>query len=356
MTESTKKFLGKSKVSSVDVAQAAGVSQSTVSRVLSGRQINLIGAATREKVLKVALELGYQPNPIAQALRGSRSNLLGVIVREISDPFFSKLISQLSVRARLCGYHIVLGHAGSDPVEAFELKSYLDMSHTDGVILVGDLKDDEILLNRLIEQGRPVLALCRGPSPALLHTINTDNRLGVSMLMDHLIQLGHRRIGFINGGWLGDIRERLDAYRELITLKHLEFNPQWVQTDINTAQGGYQATSRLLKLTDRPTAIIASDDVMAAGVIRCLVESGIEVPEQMSVTGFDDIDISQFITPTLTTIKQPIEVLNQQAMELMIEMINEPDRYEDQFVRRFTPELIVRGSTGKVPQQKVGIN
>ena len=113
---------------------------------------------------------------------------------------------------------------------------------------------------------------------------------------------------------------------------------------------------RLLQLVDRPTAIIASDDEMAAGVMKCLADSGIRVPEQMSVTGFDNIDISQYITPTLTTIKQPIEVLSQHAMELMIEMINEPDRNEGQFVRRFTPELIIRGSTGKVPLQKAGIN
>lgn len=346
----TKKDNKKTNVSAKDVARAAGVSQSTVSRVLSGRQTNMISEATCNKVLQIAKEIGYSPNPFAQALRGNRSNLLGLIVREIADPFFSKLISELSIQARSQGCHIVLGNAGSDPIQAFEINNYLDMRHTDGVFLIGDLHDDEGFLNELLGEKQAVVALCRGRSPASLHTVNTDNREGIFLLMDHLRGLGHTKFGFLNGGWLGDIRERLDAYREYMSIHNLINYPDWIQTDVNTAEGGYLATTRLLKLTERPTALLTSDDEMATGAIRCLINAGMHLPADMSVTGFDNIDLGGYLSPALTTIEQSVKVMCSEALTIMTRLIDNPDSITDPMVIRIKPELILRESTGPVSE------
>jgi DNA-binding LacI/PurR family transcriptional regulator len=346
----TKKPRPSGKVSAQEVAQAAGVSQSTVSRVLSGKQSHLIGEATRKKVLQIAHELGYTPNPIAQALRGSKSNLLGLIVREIADPFFSKLIAQLSIQARSRGYHIVLGHAGSDPLQAIELNSYLDMRHSDGIFLMGDLRGDESLLFDLLRQNRAVVALCRGASPASLHTINTDNRLGIIMLMDHLSSRGHTKYGFVNGGWLGDIRERVNAYIEYLQVHNLPDNPEWIQTDVNTSEGGYRAADKLLRLENIPTAVLASDDEMAIGVIRRFEEAGLRIPADISVTGFDNIDFGRFLSPSLTTIEQPVNTMCSEALTMMVRIIDESELINGPLLVRVMPELVIRESAGPVPK------
>jgi DNA-binding LacI/PurR family transcriptional regulator len=344
-----KKTRTSGKVSAQQVAQAVGVSQSTVSRVLSGKQGALISEATRERVLQVARELGYIPNPFAQALRGSKSNLLGLIVREISDPFFSKLIAELSIQARSRGYHIVLGHAGSDPMQAIELNSYLNMRHSDGIFLVGDLRDDESELFDLIGKNRAVVALCRGASPASLHTINVDNHLGIGMLMDHLKSLGHMKFGFINGGWLGDIRERMEAYIQYLEVHHLPNNPDWIQTDVNTSEGGYQAAGKLLRLGDIPTAVLASDDEMAIGAIRRFEEEGLRIPKDISLTGFDNIAVGSYLSPSLTTIEQPVDTMCSEALMMMIRIIDDSELINGPHLVRVNPKLVVRESVGPVP-------
>ena len=342
------------KVSAKDVAVKAGVSQSTVSRVLGKKGDNLIGESTREKVLKIANEMGYVPNPIAQALRGGKSYLLGLIVREIADPFFSKFIAQLCIHARENGYHIVLGHAGSDPLEAIEINNYLDMRHTDGVFLLGDLHGDEEILFDMLEQKNAVVALCRGASPKKIHTLNVDNKLGVRMIMDYLSGMGHTKFGFINGGWLGDIKERLDEYKRYVVDKKFLFNEDWVKTVNNTAEGGYKAAKEFVERGEIPTAVLASDDEVAIGAIRGFLEAGLNIPGDVSVTGFDNIGAGSYLTPSLTTIGQPVEEMCKEALSIMMNLVDEEDFAMDSLVIHSQPELIIRESTGPVPATKEG--
>ena len=153
----------KSGVTARDVAELVGVSPSTISRVLNNNASTLISETTRQRVLAAAEQLGYTPDPIARALRGKKSNLLGLIVREIADPFFARFISELSVQARARSYHLVLGHAQSDPEEALTMTDVLDTRHTDGVIVLGDLKNDEATLQEMLVGKHAVVAVCRGP-------------------------------------------------------------------------------------------------------------------------------------------------------------------------------------------------
>lgn len=334
------------RITARDVAEQAGVSASTVSRVLSGVPTDMISEATRQRVIEAAAQLGYSPDPIARALRGKKSYLLGLIVREIDDPFFARFTAELSRQARALGYHIVLGYAQSDPQEALQMSNVLDTRHTDGVFILGDLKNDEVALAQMVHGAHPVVALCRGPSPASLFTFNTDNEAGARMLLDHLVGLGHRRIAFIDGGWLGDIRERREAYDAYMQEKGFERAPEWIQADTNSPAGGYRAMTRLLALNRPPTAVFAADDLMAFGALKAVVDAGLRVPDDLSVVGFDDIELSEYFCPSLTTVRQPIEAMSQQALRLMLDLINEADTRSTEAVVRIQPELVIRQSTG----------
>ena len=336
-------------VTAKDVAKLVGVSTSTVSRVISGSPHEFISEKTRKRVLEAAEKLGYTPDPIARALRGKESYLLGLIVREIADPFFAELISEISTQAREKGYNIVLGHVRSDPLLALEINDMLDIRHTDGVLFLGDLKDDDTALESILQGKHEVIALCRTPSAVPLHIVNVDNVAGVRALLDHLNDLGHRRIGFMGGGWPGDIQERQKAFLDYIHELGSPFSTKWLRNESNTYQGGYHAMKQLVGLEERPTAVIAADDVMAIGALKAASDIGIRVPDDISVAGFDDIEIAQYLSPSLTTVRQPIKQLSQKAIELMLDLISGSYVGDPESIIRIPPKFIARESTGPIP-------
>ncbi len=331
-----------------DVALAAGVSNSTVSRVLNRSKMDLISVKTREKILKVADELGYSFNPMARALKGKQTYLLGLIVREISDPFFTSFISSLSKQAESLGYQIVLAHAHSDTQEAIQISTVLSTRHLDGIFVLGDLHDDETALRRIVQGNRVVVAMCHGPTPEWIPKVNIDNRAGVKLLLDHLYALGHRRLAFLDGGWLGDMRERLEAFTEYVKSHHIEQFAQIIKAPNNDIAGGRAAFLEVLRLEPRPTAVLAADDVIALGAIKAATDSGVKVPQHISVAGFDDIEYSQYTSPSLTTIRQPIEEMSQRSLSIIISLIEKQNISPEMVSNRVTPELIIRESTGPV--------
>lgn len=333
-------------VTAADVAAAAGVSQSTVSRVINDVHTPFISEKTNLLVRKVARELGYSPNPIARALRNQRTNLIGLIVREIADPFFAEFVAALTTQARSRGYQVILAHARSDPKEGLAMTGVLDIRHCAGVLLLGDLRDDQHALQQMLQDNPAVVALCRGKSPSQAVTINADNRAGMRQLLDHLYDLGHRRFAFIDGGWLGDIRERREAFVEYTNERNLPVPRKWIRKEANDAHGGYRAMQKLLTFNPRPTAVIAADDVMAIGAIRAATDAGLSVPGEISVVGFDDVPVGCFISPSLTTVRQPIEAMSFHALSLLSELIDGEFNIEERRLIQLMPELIVRESSG----------
>lgn len=333
-----------------DVATLAGVSQSTVSRVLNpGSSPNYISKETAERVRAAARQLNYSPNPIARALRGEHTHLLGLIVREISDPFFAEFTSILSAEVRAHQYNVVLGHVHSDPTEALSITKSFDERQLDGVILLGDLRDDLPFLTAMLNSQRPIVALCRGRIKAPIPTVNCDNNAGVVMLLDHLHELGHRRFCFLDGGWLGDIRSRREAFMNYFAERNLKYGLTILQAEANSYQGGYDNMMSILGLSPRPTAVVASDDQMAIGALRAALHSGLRVPEDISITGFDGIDISYFTAPSITTVRQPMEAMGYRAVNLILDQINGQETSEQDVYIEVTPELVVGESTGPAP-------
>jgi DNA-binding LacI/PurR family transcriptional regulator len=332
-----------------DIATAVGVSTSTVSRVLNSTKMDLISEKTRERVLTVAADLGYTSNPLARALKGKQTYLLGLIVREIADPFFTSFISHLSTQAESLGYHIVLAHAHSDTQEAIQMSAALDTRHLDGIFVLGDLHDDETALRRILQRNRVVVAMCHGPNPEWIPKVNIDNRLGVTIMLDYLYSLGHRNLAFIDGGWLGDIRERLEVFKEYVKSHSIDQSAHIITAPNNDAAGGYQALKEILGLTPRPTAVFAADDVMAFGALKAAADSGIRVPKDLSIVGFDDVEFTRFTSPSLTTIRQPIEEMSRHALILITELLEKKNISSELTSTLISPELIIRQSSGPVP-------
>lgn len=333
-----------------DIARAAGVSQSTVSRVLNDTPTSVpIAAETRERVQEVAKRLGYRPNPLARGLRGARTMLLGVIVREITDPFFSMAIEALSTEALARGYNVVLGSAHSKADEAIALRAVLETRHCDAILLLGDMRDEPKFLEDLRASQTPVIALWHGTALEGVPTVNIDNRAGMVAALDHLIDMGHSRIAFIGGRPLGDIRERRTAYYEHLEERGIPVPEEYVQNVINEPAGGDAALRTLMGLESPPTAVVCSTDHLATGVLHAAADLGVDVPGDLSVVGFDDIPMASFTVPPLTTIHMPVNEMTAVAARLAMD---EPAEDEVGAVQNFvvTPSLVVRRSTGEAPR------
>ena len=331
------------------ISQITGVSQSTVSRILSGADFRVpIAANTRERVLKVVAELGYTPNPLARALRGARSALLGLIVRDVSDPFFALVIEAVTNEARRHGYGVVLGHARSRASEAVALQETLATWHCDALILLGDLRDQPVLMNQLLDSQLPVVGLCQGSRAPRMHVVNVDNAAGTHMALELLHNLGHRRIAFVRGGWIfGDARERQEAFRAFMRERNLPLPRRYVQASENDLAGGFNAALALLSLPQPPTAIYAASDKLALGVLKAASVRGMRVPEQLSVVGFDDIPMAAYAVPSLTTVRQPSEQLARLAVDDVLELLGKPTTNSTK--RIVQPELIQRDSCARPP-------
>ncbi len=305
-------------VTMMDIASATGVSRSTVSRILNNATLTVpIAPETRERVTAVARDLGYRPNPLARALHGAPTMLMGAIVRDITDPFFAGAIEAVSIAARAIGYNIVLGHAHAEAREALALAAVLEARQCDAILLLGDMGDQPRLLADLRDAHEPVVALWQGSDLDLIPGVQVDNRGGIQAAMQHLIALGHRRIAFIGGRLLGDIRERQTAYSDAMAALG-DVPADYIQHVANNPAGGEAAFSALMRLTPRPTAIVASTDVLAIGVLRKALVTGIRVPQQLSVVGFDDIPMARFTVPALTTVRMPMAAMATAAVALAV--------------------------------------
>jgi DNA-binding LacI/PurR family transcriptional regulator len=335
-----------------DVAAAAGVAQSTVSRVLNDTPGRIaVSAKTSERVRAIASELGYTPHPLARALRGAPTMLLGAVVRDITDPFFAYAIEALTTECHERGYSVMLGHARAKADEALALTAVLETRQCDAIVLVGDFLGEQRLVEDLRVAQLPVVALWHGserqgrPFP----TVAVDAAAGIGAALDHLTALGHRRIAYVGDASRYVIRDRELAYLEYLASAGLLQPEGYVCHVMNTIGSGERALSMLLRLAQQPTAIVAATDTLAFGLIHAAYAHGIGVPKDLSIVGFDDIPLAAGTVPALTTLRMPITEMVAAGVELAVGDAGwlpgdpqPPPRVV------FQPKLIVRGSTARV--------
>jgi DNA-binding LacI/PurR family transcriptional regulator len=336
------------------IGEYVGVSQSTVSRVLSGAPTNVpVAAETRNRILKIVADLGYTPNPVARALRSARTGLLGLIVRDINDPFFGVAVAAMTAEAHRHGYSVVLGHVDSRADEALALSETLAMGHCEGAILMGDLRDQTTFWLEAAGRGMPFVGIWQGGRAPQIPVVNVDNYAGMRLAVEHVVGLGHRRIAFLQGGRTGDGLERRDACIAALSEHDIELPERYVHAVTNEFGAAADAVEALLRRRPRPTAILASTDVAAVGALKAAARRGLRVPHDVSIVGFDDIPLSQVTVPSLTTVHQPLQELSRLALARLLELLALPEAALPD-TAKIAPTLVVRDSTGPPQPSRIG--
>ncbi len=326
-----------------DIARLAGVNQSTVSRVLDSSGAATISTPVRQRVLSIARNLRYHRNPSAVALRTGSTSAVLVVITDITDSYFSSIISGIEAVLVREGFSMILHslvHAGTRP----RLEGLFHSYRLDGALLLGalpGLPDEEILA--LSHRGIPLVMIGRTIAAGGFSSVTADNRLGGCLSASHLCDLGHRRIAFMRGprGW-PDFPQRLEGFRREISRRAFG-GPQiaYYPCRSRRAEAGYEATAELLRERE-PTALVCLNDATALGSIRAIVDQGLRVPRDISVIGFDDDELAAYHDPPLTTIRQPRLEMGTRGVEELLAAIRGKAPVTTTVL---DVSLVVRGST-----------
>jgi LacI family transcriptional regulator len=325
-------------VSITDVAKAAGFSIATVSRVLNGIDYPL-AEETRLKVLEVAKQLGYRPNLIARSLRMEQTHTVGIIVENILSPFIPSIIRGIHDRLKEYDYLSITLNSDFDQAVEADAIERLGMRQIDGIIFVESHIRSSVEVSALIN--KPHLFVHRLFNSLGVNSIVPDDHYGARLAVKHLVELGHRRIAFINGPEAWDATtNRFAGYRDELLASGIEFDPALVYQGDWQVQSGYGVAQQLLALSQRPTAVFAANDLMALGVIYAAQDVGLSVPSDLALVGYDDRDFTGFVRPALTTIQMPCEKMGQVAADSLLRLIKgeievvEPTQVQGQLVVR----------------------
>jgi len=325
-----------------DVADAAGVSVATVSRVYNG--IDAVAEPTRARVVAATAALDYVPHSGARSLSTRRTDTIGVILPDLHGEFFSELIRGIDLATRARGLHLLLSHSHGDPVEAMTVLRAM-RTRVDAIVVMSPYADEGVLA--ALGGRTPLVLLGSGGDAGGHPRFAIDNHAGAFAMTGHLLGAGYRRIAFVSGPADNiEAAQRLAGYRDALAA-HGGVPEQVAQGDFSE-QSGARAAGLLLE-GPRPDAIFAGNDMMAVGCLQALREAGLRVPDDIALAGFDDIPISRFLDPPLTTVGVPIAELGRQAVESCAEILSTGAPGAS---RTFTPQLVIRASSGATPSDQ----
>jgi DNA-binding LacI/PurR family transcriptional regulator len=335
-----------------DVAKLAEVAPSTVSRVIANS--NRISQRTKNKVYEAMEELGYHPNYNARSLAVKTTKCIGIIMPRSTDqaflnPFFPEVIRGISVRANEKGYALFLSTGSNEEEQMQAVVNMVQGRRVDGVISLYSRIDDP-LLDYLQKQNFPFVMVGKPfKEENNVSYVDNDNILAAKEVTEHLLELGHKRIGFV-GGELDFVvtRDRLHGYCEALQEAHIPFDESLSIQQPFLQEGGYRAMNKLLQLPNAPTALVVVDDIMALGVISALNEMGISVPDLVSVASINDVPIAKLSSPPLTSVNIGIYQLGYQATDKLLQWIQTDEA--DLVPTIVKHELVLRNSTA--PLQK----
>jgi len=322
-----------------DVAKAAGVSVSTVSRVLNDK--GDVAEATYEKVQRTIDELRYTSNLAAKSLRSRRTNTIGVIALDLNDPFVVQVLLGINKAIQELGYDLILyasGERGESTRAAWEQRhvSQINGSVADGVVIVTPAA---VTFSTTF----PLVAIDPHSADTDYPAVIATNLAGALEVMEYLIGLGHRRIGFIAGReHLKSAQQRLRGYKESLQKANISLDSELIQQGDYRRKTGYCCAKELLNLPNPPTAIFAANDESAIGTIEAAREAGLQIPDDLSVVGFDNMPGTTDITPALTTVEQPMTEMGYTATEILIDLMQ--GKSLNNRVHEMPTKLIIRGS------------
>lgn len=327
-----------------EVAHRAAVSTATVSRTLNGS--NLVKSRTAEKVWCVIRELGYYPSSQARALVSGRSHLLGLIISDIVNPFFPELVKSFEFAAIHHGYDVIVANTDYSPDRMGICVRRMIERQVDGVAIITS-EIEPHLLDELARRKLPIVFLDVGKVKPLMSNIRVDYAKGIREAVQHIISLGHRRIGFISGPHtLKSARVRRSAFLKCISECGFKDHQRIVVEGNHKVEGGDTAMTQLLSLSDSPTAVLASNDLTAIGAMRAIHRAGLRVPDDISLVGFDDIELTQCTQPPLTTIRLSRSELGQKAFDALHLNLEGHARNGEEI--KVNTSLVLRRSTATV--------
>lgn len=324
------------KLTLLDIAKKAGVSRSLASLALRGEPG--VEQEKRARILKIAAELNYTPDPAARSLASNAARTIGVVVSDILNPFSASLAKSIDAAARAKGFEVLLSIEGGTDAEAQKAITGLLAHRVAGLILIGTPESMD-LIERMGHR-IPVVYVGRHLSNERIDSVSNDDHLGASMMVRHLIEQGHREIVHIDGGPSAGSQRRRDAYQAAMLSHGLK---PCVIEGRHTLDGGANAAEAALALQPRPTAIFASNDLAAVGVLNHVLKSGLSVPGDVAVTGYDDMPFAGSETLSLTTMRQPIDKMASQSVDVLMARMEHPQ--DPAMHVLIAPSLVVRRSS-----------
>ncbi|MCL6585482.1 MAG: LacI family transcriptional regulator [Anoxybacillus sp.] len=332
------------KVTIYDVAKEAGVSISTVSRVINNT--GRISDKTRKKVLKVMEALHYQPSMVASALTGKRTRTIGLIIPDVANPFFAEIARKVEDRGRELGFNLLMCNTDNNAETEEMYLSLLKQKSVDGII-IGTTTKNYTVLNELLQAQFPIAFIAQDIPELAINVVKVDDFLGGYQAVSHLVSLGHKKIAIM----LGNLnrtsdKDRLHAYQQVLKESDLEYDENLIVYTDYSMEDGKRAARELLTSSQRPTAIFACFDSLAVGIYQAAKELGVSIPEDLSVVGFDNTILSTIVDPPLTTVAQPIDEMGRQVVDLIIKEIDGEKHIKQRIV--LPPELVIRQSTKRL--------
>lgn len=328
-------------ISITDVAKAAGVSTATVSRVLHNS--DAVKPATRDQVLAVIDQMNYKPNALARQMRTQKTKTVIVIVPDLGNTFFSEILYGIEKCATKHGYQILIANMHNQPsIEKYYFKAVQEHS-VDGVISLS-----ASVAKRLMEQvakEHPIVVACQYLESDNIPNITIDNISAAESITNHLIQLGHKQIAHIAGPpTIPLYKDRLNGYISALTKNNIPIDLEMVSFGESSIQHGYDGMKNLLESGKSFSAVFTAGDIMAVGAIKAIKDAGLRVPQDCAVVGFDDIEISAFCDPPLTTVRQPRYQIGETAFKMLLKLMNKSQLNDPQVVLDY--DIVIRESCG----------
>ena len=330
------------------IAALAGVSPSTVSRVLNRDPNVRISEPSRSRILSIASETGYRPNRLARSLKYQRTHVIGMLIPDITNPLFSALFKSVDDVASTAGYHVILCNTGDSASRFQDHLEALGDGHVDGVLIATAHRND-VAIEKLHSRRLPYVLLNRRRDTDEDASVVPDDRSGAQLAVEHLAQLGHRKIAHIAGSQdVSRTANRLDGYRQSMKSLALPEIVHQISAGGMDERAGEHGLVQLMEASQEggPTAIFTANDLVALGVLAAARRMGIHVPDELSVVGCDDVPLARYVQPALTTIKYPVYDIGKLATEQLIKLISAQASNEVDQIQLVLPvELIAREST-----------
>lgn len=328
-----------------DVAKRAAVSQATVSRVINNSPN--VSEKTRQRVQAAIKELGYQPNEVARSMARARTHTLGYVLADVTNPFYAETAKWIVDEARRNGYQVILYNTEDDARLQEDAIETLIRRRVDGMLIASARWNDKTI-SRLLKLRYPFILLNRRSRNPQANWIVLNNRLGGFMATRHLIQLGHRVIGFIGGArFASTTRERLAGYVDALKHYNIPINKRLIYIGAFDAGHAMSAMRSLMNSRPIPTAVFAANDLLALAAMEALMAGGYRIPEDISIIGFDNINISGHQAIRLTTVSQQSEKMSRMAVRTLLEILHASKRHTPPCQIMINPELVVRSTTSK---------